>query len=518
MKKIILWLSIALPLAASVQETLPSWHWSYEYIEDFQLVGLFQNLFQMSQPYTRGEVARSLIDIGRQIKTGQISFSRAEILRYKRLLFEFSPEIQSCQGRGDSLDVLELGGHLIEDMVQQSDRETELKGIYRSKIHVPIGEHIALYNGINFDQYRVDDPNYMGKKWRGIAGYTEQAYASFNLGRFRSKFGRDFLKWGAGFSGTLLFSNNARPMDHFIGSVDTGPFRFTYLFARLDDWLLTTDLRDSLGGPVARRYISSHRLNARFFDGRLQCAVTEVVVYGGVNRSPEWAYLNPFIFYHGAQLNENGLTNTFGSIDLTGYPVNHWQLWGSLLIDDIQIEKTGPGDLEPNEIGFLIGTQYGLGANTRLLFEYVRITNRTYKTSNPWETFIYRGQPLAYPLGNDFDYWTAGLTQWIGAAFRGRLTYSQIHHGEGSLYSPFDMPWMNFTVEEGYSEPFPTGIVENTVTLQIVLDYYASGLWGLRGEWAFTKFKNYQHLEHKTETRLFLKLGIWLDGSVLIRM
>ena len=507
---------MTLPLAASVQETLPSWHWSYVYIEDFQTRGLFQDLFQMNQPYTRGDIARSLIEAGRSIKAGQIMLSPSELKRYKKLVYEFSREIQACQGKGDSPDALELGGNLVEDMVQRPGRDTELKGTVRSEILVPVGDRIALYNGINFDQYLVDDPNYSGKKWRGIAGYTEQAYASSRFGRFNLKFGRDFLKWGPGFSGTLLFSNTATPMDHFTGSVDIGHFRFTYLMARLDDYILSPELQDSLSGPAARRFISSHRLDARFFGGRLQCAVTEMVVYGGVNRSPEWAYLNPFVFYHGSQLNENGLTNTFGSIDLTGYPLNRWQVYGSLMIDDIQIEKTGPGDLEPNEIGFIIGSRYGIGPNTRLLLEYTRITNRTYKTMNPWETFVFRGQPLAHPLGNDFDIWTAGLTQWAGASFRAQLTYSQIRQGEGSLYSPFDMPWMNYTVDEGYSEPFPTGIVQNAGTLQIMLDYYASGNWGFRGQWAMTKYKNFQHVERQTETQTLWKLGVWLEGSVLI--
>jgi hypothetical protein len=30
---------------------------------------------------------------------------------------------------------------------------------------------------------------------------------------------------------------------------------------------------------------------------------------------------------------------------------------------------------------------------------------------------------------------------------------------------PWDMPWMNCTLEEGYNEPFPTGIVEKTADL-----------------------------------------------------
>ena len=30
---------------------------------------------------------------------------------------------------------------------------------------------------------------------------------------------------------------------------------------------------------------------------------------------------------------------------------------------------------------------------------------------------------------------------------------------------PWDQPWFDFSVEEGYSEPFPTGIVERTTSM-----------------------------------------------------
>lgn len=58
--------------------------------------------------------------------------------------------------------------------------------------------------------------------------------------------------------------------------------------------------------------------------------------------------------------------------------------YGQLLIDDLQIEKTRPGDLEPNEIGYLVGGQVadalGLRATT-IGVEYTRVANRTCNTA-----------------------------------------------------------------------------------------------------------------------------------------
>ena len=79
---------------------------------------------------------------------------------------------------------------------------------------------------------------------------------------------------------------------------------------------------------------------------------------------------------------------------------------------------------------------------------------------SPWETFIHRNVPLGHPLGNDFGHWQVGLSQWFFGSLNFYLQYSQTRKGEGGLYTPWDEPWMDNTVEEGYSEPFPTGVVE----------------------------------------------------------
>ena len=48
-------------LSASIHETLPTWHWAYEYIDALRLRGGFEALYTMNRPYTRGNVAKSLI-------------------------------------------------------------------------------------------------------------------------------------------------------------------------------------------------------------------------------------------------------------------------------------------------------------------------------------------------------------------------------------------------------------------------------------------------------------------------
>lgn len=505
-------------LFASVNETLPSWHWAYEYIDELQLRGCLEILYTLNRPYTRGEVAEAIIHSQERINQGGIVLGSAGMQLFEQLAEEFQEEIRLIQVKTDKGGSAQVGVRLQSDFVKQDDDGVKYRGIYRSKLSASLGDHITAYNGINFDQVLVDDPMYVGKKWRGIVGYTEQAYVSVHFNRIELMFGRDFLHWGAGESGSLLFSDIARPMDQLKATASLGPFQYTFVTSMLDDHQLDAELSDSLGGSTAQRYLSAHRLDVRFFNGRLQGAITEMIVYGGVNRQLDWVYLNPFIFYHGAQLNKSGLGNTLGTVDILAYPFHCWELYGSLLIDDIQLEKTGPGDLEPSEVGWLLGSRYGDAfgiSGMTLSAEVVRVTNRTYKTPNSWETVIHRNVPLGHPLGNDFDHWRIGLSQWLTGSLQVRLTYSQTRKGEGSLFTPFDTPWMDHTVEEGYSEPFPTGVVEKEGRLDFSVHYYPSVHWGLEAEVNAIQRMNAFHVEGASNSETSWRIGVWFDGEII---
>jgi len=506
---------------ASFNETLPSWHWAYEYIHDLQLQGRFDDLFMLNQPFTRGEVAEALLRFRNRMVSAEFNLSNSEIGRFKRLVREFAPEIKQIKGDTVDLNFADFGIRIETNMDYAADHEVKYRGIYRTKIDVPIGKHITVYNGINFDQYLVDDPDYVGKKWRGVVGYTEQAYISGNFGPFKIKFGRDFLKLGAGENGDLLFSNVCRPLDQFIARARLGHFQYSFITSELDEMILTPELADSLGGYRVSRYLTAHRLDAKFFKGRLQCAITEVILYGGVSRQMDWVYINPFIFYHGEQLNKSGLGNTFGTVDLLFYPIDRLEFYGSFLIDDVQIEKTGSGDLEPNEIGYIVGGHWGDGFQLNGLTvstEYARVTNRTYKTPNFWETFMHRNIPLGHPLGNDFDLWEVDLSQWIGANFWIQAGYTFTRKGEGSLFTPWDEPWMDYTIEEGYSEPFPTGVVEKRKQIGVEFKFYPSIHWGIQAEAHWQWRENADHIQGVKREENWWRIGVWFDGDFPIKI
>ncbi|MEJ2629421.1 MAG: hypothetical protein P8078_12825, partial [bacterium] len=207
------WLFLfTLPLFASRNQTLPTRHWAYEVIRDVRIRVVIPELSDLDKPYTRGQVAVAVISIRKQINSGKVNADNILLQLLVRLENEFALEIKQI-----NQDVIEEGGipvsvgvRLQPDVINDGE-DTELKGIYRSKLSLDITDNITVYNAIAFDWYSVSDSLYVGDKWRNIAGYTEQGYITLNFHPFFLKFGRDYLRWGPGSSGTLFFSNLTRP-------------------------------------------------------------------------------------------------------------------------------------------------------------------------------------------------------------------------------------------------------------------------------------------------------------------
>lgn len=494
-------------LWASNLETLPAWHWSYDYIEMLQNRGVFQELSAIEKPYTKGQVAEAILKTKQ--KTKLINALSEETLKMFQLMErEFKSELKEI-GQNENDQNINLGLYLQPEL-DNSEEETEFKGFYRGRANVRISSALTLHSAILFDRYAIDDPLYVGKEWRDMTAYNEQAYLKFLKGPFSFKFGRDYLEWGANQKGSLFMSDVSRPLDQMQGSLFIGPFKYTFLTTFLDK------VPDSL---ETDRYFSAHRLVGNFFQNKLQVSITEAVLYGGRNRPVDYVYLNPTLIYYDAELNRSVKDNKFLNFEVAGYPASNLFTYANFLIDDIQIEKTGPGDLEPNEIGMIFGFKWAdpfKCNNLTVSGEYAKVTNRTYKTAYPWETFVFQNHPLGHPLGNDFDLWFVELSKWWLGNLNVKVNYQAIRKGQGSIYTPWDSPWMEYTVEEGYSEPFPTGIVENRNILGVEFKYYPSIHWGLQGFVRFRNRKNAGHVEGMNDDKTLWRVGFWWQGEVEI--
>ena len=294
-----------------------------------------------------------------------------------------------------------------------------------------------------------------GKEVKDIFGYTHEGYIQYSntWGTINNTWtaGRTFLDYGFGKFSQLLISNDSRPFDLLSWDIHYKSITGNMTGIQLEN----------VNGK--KRFLSLHTLNWNI-NNKLSLSFSEASVYSGENRGIEWQFFNPVIFWVPERENPStGQTNGFlyGGLKYEHTPT--LSLWAELLIDDYQINRKSKGDLEPNEIGFLGGVEKtGWPTSTSdLWLEYTRITNRTYQTLDPSETYTHRSFPIGHYLGNDFDMIQFFYSQEnLNGKLKPYISLAYLRDGANGLDTPWDQPWIDdstVTLESGYSEPFPTG-------------------------------------------------------------
>jgi len=470
------------------------------YIDELRVRGHFGEFFASNRPFTRGEVAEELCRVKEQ---GAVEPCCAVFL--DRLCAEFEDEIRELAVR-EEVSQIQIGTTLAQDVVGRRDGGLKALGIYRLK-GAYFSKHLAAVDVPKLDRTLKEDPAYRGKDWRGLTAYMEQAYLRVRLKNVEATFGRDFLRWGPGRTGALLLSDDHKPLDFFSFSYRLRWARFTYFFSVFDHY-------KSGDEPLVNRFLAAQRLDFNLWGGKLHVGLSEAILFADAERTFGLSYFNPLTNYFELVENE-GDGNIFAEVDVRMLPFRNVELYGELLIDDYQVDREVPGDLEPNEIGLILGVEVadvGGWAPTTFGIEYVRITNRTYNTLAPWEKYLYHGKCMGYVLGNDFDRWHGTIRHTFPSGFGAALNVGYLRKGEGAVEKDFDTPWMMVSsVEEGYSEPFPTGIVEKTVTTGLDLSFHPTR--ALRGtfdaEWSWTR--DADHVRGKRAYAWACTLGVWWD-------
>jgi hypothetical protein len=241
----------------------------------------------------------------------------------------------------------------------------------------------------------------------------------------------------------------------------------------------------------------------------------EAVVFGGPGRSPDLSYLNPIIFFHGAQLNNNLNDNTLVGADFTWKPRRGVKLYGQLLIDDIQLDHKSQGDEEPAEYAVQIGAYYA-SQSTRIdtRIEYTRVTNRTFNQMLSRNRYLSGRDPIGDVAGNDYDLTTAEFVRWLEPELAARLHLSYRQQGEGRIDAPWTEPWLDIMGD--YSEPFPTGTVERTISASLGTRGFANSMIFVDMSAGLSRVINYDHHAGDKRTLPFVDCYLSLYFSRII--
>ncbi len=144
------------------------------------------------------------------------------------------------------------------------------------------------------------------------------------------------------------------------------------------------------------------------------------------------------------------------------FPWRDYFLFAEFLIDDFQVDKEAPGDLEPTEWGInLTVGKNNLLDNLHWKANYTRVANRTFNAPiQDYEKYLYKLYPIGHFLGNNFWELKSTLTYDPTDDWSTALQASYLETGEEALYGPFNTDFMNYTVEQGYVESFPFGPIQ----------------------------------------------------------
>lgn len=365
----------------------------------------------------------------------------------------------------------------------------------KAKLFAQPFSNIYFYSSISLDEQKAEDPAYAGKKWRGLAGGIDQSFAAYNSKSFTAIAGRFKAFWGI--EKSLLLSAE-QPLDGFSYSVKWKKLTLSYQLAKLNQIGLTIGTHF-----YENRYFAGHRIDISLTEN-FRIGLFESVIFGGYGRTVEFNYLNPVLYFHADQLNDNTNDNTFLGFDFTYY-YKKSKLYGQVFVDDMQIEKKSQGDEEPNEIGITVGVfQTDIYRNTDIEFSYTRITNRTYNQTYPKNRYTENNRSLGYYDANDFDLINAEVRHWLNKNTNLTLIASYQRQGEGSINDPWTEPWLD--IEGDYSEEFPTGIVEKRTKIQLGVASFVAGNFFINADGGYLSTANKFHIESNSEKTLFLNL------------
>lgn len=314
-------------LANPVSAPLSLDSWIYPAIDKLSGLGVIDSALQGSRPYSRLEAARLTVEARQKTTLGSHPPVVEELLR--RLEFELHEqlvELGVAQGSASSGYFKPLR-HVSARYIYQEGTPSAVPGINSRQFSLNTNNF-----GIDYDEHHKGEFVFDGDArvggifllhWRPLylAGDEGDSFrllegkAAVSLGPLELSAGRQSLWWGQGHHGSLILTNNAKPLDMvrltnpapvllpwFLHRL--GPFRFDLFVSRLEDERI-----------VPEPWFGGLRLNFKPFPW-LELGAARTVMFGGEGR-PDVG-LDDFLTIIGGEnlTGEEDTSNSVAALDL----------------------------------------------------------------------------------------------------------------------------------------------------------------------------------------------------------
>jgi hypothetical protein len=247
---------------------------------------------------------------------------------------------------------------------------------------------------------------YKDFKKTGVDYFDARGYITFNATKFIDfQFGFDKNFIGNGYRSLFLsdWGNS-----YLFAKINTKIWKFNYqnIFMELNPQykVIGANLLD-------KKYAAMHHLSMNVTKW-LNVGLFEGVVFGRKNNF-DFQYLNPIIFYRHVEGNNGSADNAVAGLDYKANIAHKVQVYGQVLLDEFVLGavKNNPGDWR-NKVGIQAGVKYidAFGIrNLDVQVETNRVRPFTYAhfdtavNNNPVANYTHYNQPLAHPLGANFQ-------------------------------------------------------------------------------------------------------------------
>ena len=237
-------------------------------------------------------------------------------------------------------------------------------------------------------------------KTSGVDYFDARGYITFNAAKaIDIQFGYDKNFIGNGYRS--LFLSDWGNSNLFL-KINTRIWKINYQNLFMELMPQFKKVGDSL---LDRKYAAMHHLSMNVTKW-LNIGLFEGVIFGRKNRF-DFQYLNPIIFYRHIEGTVGSPDNALAGFDFKANITHRAQLYGQLLLDEFILSeiKNKPTSWV-NKWGIQVGVKYvdAFGVrNLDIQLETNRVRPFTYSHNDTISNYTHYNQPLAHPLGANFQ-------------------------------------------------------------------------------------------------------------------
>ena len=238
-------------------------------------------------------------------------------------------------------------------------------------------------------------------KSTGVDYFDARGYLTFNAAKYIDiQFGYDKNFIGDGYRSMFLsdWGNS-----YLFLKLNTKIWKFNYQNLFME--LMPTFNKQQGDVLLDRKYAAMHHLSINLTKS-LNVGLFEGVIFGRKNHF-DFQYLNPIIFYRHIEGTVGSPDNAVAGFDFKANALHHLQFYGQFLLDEFVLTKIREnkgwwGNKWAMQAGVKYVDAFGV-PNLDLQFESNRVRPFTYAHYNEVSSYTHYNQPLAHPLGANFQ-------------------------------------------------------------------------------------------------------------------